>query len=622
MSTATLRPLNRAAALKSVRELFATGKGVNEIAAVAGLPIATVSRWLKAIRVGEVPKTDADRFRLVDAVATPVAVAAAAVAKAQGSMQKPIKRVGPSDDFPRVPMYPSTPADPAIYKHGQANTGHAMTWADVRDHKQKKVVITSAQMATPVHAALLQSLRMFCFRNAAALIVVPFRYKNPTSQWTAGQDDHEWVAPDLERYVVDTRERLNKNLILAGDIPMQPTATSPLSGLDTMGPESMIFGHPRLELATVPVPSQSTPKIVTTTGCVTVPNYSSSKAGKKGEFNHSMGAILVEIDGDKIFHLRQLCATKNGEFIDLSKHYSPFGAVDADDAAALILGDTHTRYADPLVHAATFGSYERNNAGRESIVQRFFPKIIAVNDLSDLQSNNTHHHKNDFKTQYKKHFDNKDVVETEIDEAAAFLDGIAEMNADRKILVVPSNHTDHLSGWMENHEMRRDPKNARFWLWLWMQYTNAVHSKEKFDAFIHSMEAKAKHVDRLMLPYRDDSISVLGIEIGMHGDKGPNGARGSRKNLDKIGVKSVVGHSHSPGIFGGCWQVGTSSLLRMDYNSGPSSWMHTHCIIYANGQRTLINIVNGEWRMHWDASEYYWASDKARSLAVKNTATA
>jgi hypothetical protein len=90
-------------------------------------------------------------------------------------------------------------------------------------------------------------------------------------------------------------------------------------------------------------------------------------------------------------------------------------------------------------------------------------------------------------------------------------------------------------------------------------------------------------------------MTIEGIEIGYHGDRGPNGARGSRNAFSKIGVKTVIGHSHSPGIRDGAYQTGTSSRLKLEYNSGPS-WLHTHCVIYPNGKRSLINIIDGKWR--------------------------
>lgn len=71
---------------------------------------------------------------------------------------------------------------------------------------------------------------------------------------------------------------------------------------------------------------------------------------------------------------------------------------------------------------------------------------------------------------------------------------------------------------------------------------------------------------------------------------------GSLKGYGKIGVKTVTGHTHSPGIRDGAYQVGGSTRLGLAYLRGPSSWLHTHCAIYANGKRSLINIIDGEWR--------------------------
>jgi hypothetical protein len=67
--------------------------------------------------------------------------------------------------------------------------------------------------------------------------------------------------------------------------------------------------------------------------------------------------------------------------------------------------------------------------------------------------------------------------------------------------------------------------------------------------------------------------------------------------MRRIGVKSVIGHSHTPAIEEGCYQVGTSTKLSRGYTHGPSSWLNTHAIIYPNGKRTLINIIDGKWRL-------------------------
>jgi hypothetical protein len=64
-----------------------------------------------------------------------------------------------------------------------------------------------------------------------------------------------------------------------------------------------------------------------------------------------------------------------------------------------------------------------------------------------------------------------------------------------------------------------------------------------------------------------------------------------------MGVKTIAGDCHSPGIDEGAYRVGTSTLLKRGYNPGPSGWLNTHAIVYPNGKRTLVNIINGAWRL-------------------------
>ena len=93
----------------------------------------------------------------------------------------------------------------------------------------------------------------------------------------------------------------------------------------------------------------------------------------------------------------------------------------------------------------------------------------------------------------------------------------------------------------------------------------------------------------------DESFVLGGVELAMHGDRGPNGARGSIRNLRRIGIRSIIGHTHSPGIDEGCNQTGTSTRLRLEYNHGASGWLNAHVLLNADGKRQLIVIVDGEW---------------------------
>jgi hypothetical protein len=115
---------------------------------------------------------------------------------------------------------------------------------------------------------------------------------------------------------------------------------------------------------------------------------------------------------------------------------------------------------------------------------------------------------------------------------------------------------------------------------------------------VHPFEAFCKDlgVPRTRFLGRDESFAVADVELSVHSDKGTNGSRGTIDQFANLPQKYVIGHSHTPGIVGGSYQVGTSSYLKLDYTSGLSSWAHVHCLVYNNGKRQLIRIINGKWK--------------------------
>lgn len=453
----------------------------------------------------------------------------------------------------------------------------------------KRYVVTAAQNATPVNKPFFDSLLSYCKHSDAQLIVIPYRYKNPTSLWSKTAETDDWWAPELTPYLYDKRIALNKHLILLGDIKAQPTAVTPLTGFESItGPCSAILGHPKLELTTVPTPQAKLPKILTTTGAVTQRNYSPTKAGKKGEFHHTFGACVVEIDGSK-FHLRQLNALKDGSFMDLRWEYSGDKVRDMKRVEALIMGDTHEEFVDPGVVAATFGDL--------GMVQALRPKHLVWHDIHDGYARNHHHKDNPF-IEYAKHHSGLNNVEEALNRTFAFVDKHSPAWCEN--VFVASNHPDVLARWVREADPKKDPENCVFWARTFeamMLGTKMGESgAQTIDPFVYWAKQRLKCADRTRFLGRDESFRVKDIELSYHGDQGANGARGSRKSFSRIGERTVIGHSHSPGITEGAYQVGTSSRLTLEYNRGPSSWLHTHCVIYANGKRSLINIIDGEWR--------------------------
>jgi hypothetical protein len=60
----------------------------------------------------------------------------------------------------------------------------------------QRYVITSAQNATPINKPFFESLKTYCRLAKATLLVIPYRYKNPTSIWSEkAQEDDWWGEP-------------------------------------------------------------------------------------------------------------------------------------------------------------------------------------------------------------------------------------------------------------------------------------------------------------------------------------------------------------------------------------------------------------------------------------------
>lgn len=455
--------------------------------------------------------------------------------------------------------------------------------------ESNRYVITAAQNATGIHTAFFRSLKNYCEHNNAELIIVPFRYRNPTSIWSEKDKSQEWWMDDLIDYMYDGRLFINDNLQLLADIKVTPTAVTPLSGFETItGGDSGIIGHPKIEMRCIATPANKLPKMMMTTGACTLMNYTDTKTGKKGEFHHTFGALVVEVDG-KTFHTRQINAMRDGSFCELAggvvNRYTGNKITKLPGVEALVMGDTHVDFIDSGVYEATFGD--------SGMVKKLKPKKLVWHDLLDFFSRS--HHSNAIGNVAKAKSGRDNVIE-EIERAVKF---IVDHTPKKVVSVlVPSNHNEHLEKWINEVDWKKEGINAETYLETALAMVRSARITDfgiEFDDPFHYWVNKLAPNNKFILLLRDESDSAKGIELSMHGDKGLNGARGNLLSLSKIGVKSIIGHSHTPGIRDGCYQMGTSSVLRRDWNTGPSSWMHTHCVVYPNGKRSLINMINGEW---------------------------
>lgn len=451
----------------------------------------------------------------------------------------------------------------------------------------KVYIITAAQNATPIHKPTWATMQHMVEYYDAELVVIPGRYKNPTSQWTQNNKDHEWWDDAVVPYLCNGWITLNDRLTILGDVKIQWAARNPLMGMDALTKDrSGIVGHGSRGLRSIATPQYKHPKLMMTTGACTVRNYTDTKQGKLGAFNHCLGALIVEIDSDS-FYVRQLNATKQGNIIDLDMEFTPEGARPAPRALSLSMGDTHYRFIQPHVVKATF-------TAPESMMKLLRPKHLFWHDVIDFHSRN-HHHKDNYLTRFGKWKFGMESVRAEFTEAVQFMN--KKTPADCVSHVVSSNHDRAAARWLKDADFRDDPVNAEFYLELAKEILASVRRTDGGVAYNDPFITFGKKIAAPNVQFlkQGESFVLADVEYGFHGDNGPNGSRGSTKNLSKMGIKVTKGHNHTAEIIDGCYSAGKSTGP-LEYEQGsPSSHSNSHVVQYANGKRSILFIINGKY---------------------------
>lgn len=453
--------------------------------------------------------------------------------------------------------------------------------------KTKRYLITAAQNATPIHKSFWQAFLKCAEYYGAEIVVIPGRYKNPTSQWTQDNRDHEWWDPTVVPYLCQGWIQLNDRMVIVGDVKVQWAARKPLVGLDALTKDmSGIIGHGSRALRSIATPQYKHPKLMYTTGACTVANYTDTKAGRLGKFHHTLGALIVEIDGDA-FYARQLDATRDGSFIDLDTEFTPDKVRPAKRALSATIGDLHRRWVLQQVVEATF-------TAPDSLVNLTNPRYLIWHDVLDFHSRN-HHHDDDWITRFSKWKHGIECVRTEMNEVIQFLN--KHTPKGRQSVVVSSNHDRAAAKWLKKADFRNDPVNAEFYLECAQRVVKSVRKTSGGVAYDDAFVNYAKTLANENVYYLDagESKALMRVEHGFHGDKGPNGSRGSTQNLSKMGIKVTKAHNHIAEIIDACYSVGKSTGM-LEYEVGaPSAHTNSHVLQYANGKRTVITVINGRY---------------------------
>ena len=441
--------------------------------------------------------------------------------------------------------------------------------------KRGRYVITAACAGAPVNLPFLNALQSYCEAREAHLRILPMKAHREPMQKQPGFYD-TILYPFIEQRFLATEVKFNENL-KAIDLQINPQQVDPLSGITRIGRSSMLVAHPVPAMKVLAASNSGLPRMVHTTGVCTDPTYLVNRVGLLARQGHRLGAIVVELDGNR-FHLRQLQADTDGSIVDLGLRFCADGSIIEQQAESFTLGDIHA------------GQHDESALGAWKEVTQFVkPKNIFLHDLFNGLSINHHMQHNMLaKVEVPAHLD---TLEKELGVTREVLYRIAAWNPESAVSVVDSNHNAWAYGYLTEGTWARDRVN----------YRTAHRMVGHVLSGKNPLAAEVDPDNKCRWLGRDEDVLLAGIQHANHGDKGPNGAKASYTNLEQAYGAGNYGHIHTPGILRESWFVGTSSILKQGWNSGPSGWLHSSVLTYpsvtpgAIGLRQMITSLEGDF---------------------------
>jgi len=460
----------------------------------------------------------------------------------------------------------------------------------------KRYILTSAQNNTYIHKELLANLEALAEHYEAEIIVGTYTYnQNQYGKLSVklGKDKPEetqlWYDPAITDYIRDERVQLAPGLVWCGEYNALPTNVNPLAGLESYtGRQSAIFPHAKLAMRSIATMQGEGVKLNYTTGTVTQRNYIQKREGVIAEFHHIYGALLVEVNSEGNWWVRQLNQDEGTSTLqDLDILVKDGKLTTGNWVEAITLGDLHSTYVDIGVLNAA-----------HNLIDMLRPRYTFLHDIMEGAAVN-HHEADNPHARYNTWLRGLHKLDTELALTSTIIDALHRDFS--QTVVVYSNHDDPwLKGWLQKYDYRKDPANSELFLKA-QSYMYSQLSAGKMPRDINMLEwflRNAGYKQKAKFLTADESFLTCGkrIENGMHGHLGPSGRWGSPQNLSQMARKANTAHTHSAGIFNGLYVCGTSSKLRWNYNAGPSNWSHSHIVTYPNGKRTLITIYGSKWR--------------------------
>ncbi len=474
-----------------------------------------------------------------------------------------------------------------------------------------RYVLTSLQNNTHLHPGFNNLLGLVDYydglpQSSCELMIGTFSYQKAAygskSVKRGTLDGHEgdkiWYAPEAEKYIVDKMIALAPALVWNGHMNILPTNKHPLTDFDGYnGRMSNIVPHAQIAMESVASMPDEAAKLNFSTGTIGQMNYIQKRAGIIAEQRHSYGAVLVEVNSAGSWWVRQLHIDKDDAICDIG----PEGTVGGirvqggevrqeDIVEAINWGDAHASEMDLWVRELGWS--------KGGMLDQLHPKFQFMNDLFSMRSRG-HWDLKKFHTMYRKYSVGEESVEEEVQVTADFM---VEANRDWcEMVVVPSNHDKHLERWLEEADFRIDPTNARYFCWLQYNYLDQIDRDNRSFSVLEfalgdvgAPAARYLDIDESFVICRDTPNG--GVECGLHGHEGNNGARGSTQGLTKLGRAINKGHDHIAAIRLNVYSAGACAST-YPYMNGPHSHSITHTVTFKNSTRQQLTMWDNKFRV-------------------------
>jgi hypothetical protein len=433
----------------------------------------------------------------------------------------------------------------------------------------KRFVITSYTLNAEVNHNFLGALNTYCKKENAQLLVFPL--KNGKEELVdESLKDVLFVTQDLD---------LNTNIRLLGLLNKASSYSQP-TGLNRIGSrgQSCVVGGNMISISYVATAKGKLPHLVATPGSIN--DYKRPNVVQKknylDELDHKLGAMIIEIEDKHFFHQRHVeFNQKTKSFTDLGTEYSSRG-IKKKYPSHLVLGDWHSGSTDTSASEVW-----------ESLTKSLKINTWVLHDAFDGDSINHHEANNSTKRAQKAEAGLLNLKE-ELNFFTKDIIGVSK--TVKNLVIVKSNHDEFLNRYLSEMRYKDEPQNL-----LTAMKMHVAWIEHKIDPLMYGVSLLDTPPKNIKWLKRDESYKVANIELGFHGDRGSNGMkRGSVNTFEQAYGKSILGHSHTPKISREVYIVGTTTSPFPDYGDGPNSWVQTSCLVYDDGTRQLLNIMNSK----------------------------